>query len=116
MAAAGVDVFAQEVRQRMTDRLHPLAKGLAAVAREAGVAGFGQMMRVLVAETAEADPEWLQEYGIPGTWPTTTRLISAQALLRSSPMQAKLPRGRGRSRASWRWRGWRKRPRVTSRA
>jgi dihydroxy-acid dehydratase len=39
---------------------------LAAVAREAGVAGFGQMMRVLVAETAEADPEWLQEYGIPG--------------------------------------------------
>ena len=39
---------------------------LAAIAREAGVAGFGQMMRVLVAETPEADPEWLREYGVPG--------------------------------------------------
>jgi dihydroxy-acid dehydratase len=39
---------------------------LAAVAREAGVAGFGQMMRVLAAETPEADPEWLREYGVPG--------------------------------------------------
>src|SRR5215216_3815266 len=26
-----------------------------------------------------------QEYGIPGTWPTTMRLTSAQALLRSAP-------------------------------
>jgi dihydroxy-acid dehydratase len=39
---------------------------LAAVAREAGVAGFGQMMRVLAAETPEADPEWLREYRVPG--------------------------------------------------
>jgi dihydroxy-acid dehydratase len=39
---------------------------LAAIAREAGVAGFGQMMRVLAAETPEADPEWLWEYGVPG--------------------------------------------------
>ena len=39
---------------------------LAAVAREAGVAGFGHMMRVLAAETPEADPEWLREYGVPG--------------------------------------------------
>jgi dihydroxy-acid dehydratase len=39
---------------------------LAEIAREAGVAGFGQMMRVLAAETPEADPEWLREYGVPG--------------------------------------------------
>jgi dihydroxy-acid dehydratase len=39
---------------------------LAAIAREADVAGFGQMMRVLAAETPEADPEWLREYGVPG--------------------------------------------------
>jgi dihydroxy-acid dehydratase len=39
---------------------------LAAIAREAGIAGFGQMMRVLAAETPQADPEWLREYGIPG--------------------------------------------------
>jgi dihydroxy-acid dehydratase len=39
---------------------------LAALAREAGVAGFGQMMRILAAETPEADPEWLREYGVPG--------------------------------------------------
>ncbi|HVD43814.1 MAG TPA: dihydroxy-acid dehydratase, partial [Rubrobacter sp.] len=39
---------------------------LAAIAREAGVAGFGQMMRILAAETPEADPEWLREYGVPG--------------------------------------------------
>ena len=39
---------------------------LAAIAREAGVAGFGQMMRVLAAETPEADPGWLREYGVPG--------------------------------------------------
>jgi dihydroxy-acid dehydratase len=39
---------------------------LAAIAQEAGVAGFGQMMRVLAAETPEADPEWLREYGVPG--------------------------------------------------
>jgi dihydroxy-acid dehydratase len=39
---------------------------LAAIAREAGVTGFGQMMRVLAAETPEADPEWLREYGVPG--------------------------------------------------
>jgi dihydroxy-acid dehydratase len=39
---------------------------LAAIARAAGVAGFGQMMRVLAAETPEADPEWLREYGVRG--------------------------------------------------
>jgi dihydroxy-acid dehydratase len=39
---------------------------LAAIAREAGVAGFGQMMRVLAAETPAADPEWLEEYGVSG--------------------------------------------------
>ncbi len=39
---------------------------LAAIAREAGVTGFGQMMRVLAAETPEVDPEWLREYGVPG--------------------------------------------------
>jgi dihydroxy-acid dehydratase len=39
---------------------------LAAIAREAGVAGFGQMMRVLAAETPEADPGWLRENGVPG--------------------------------------------------
>ncbi len=39
---------------------------LAAIAREAGVTGFGQMMRVLAAETPAADPEWLREYGVPG--------------------------------------------------
>jgi dihydroxy-acid dehydratase len=39
---------------------------LAAIAREAGVAGFGQMVRVLTAETPEADPKWVREYGVPG--------------------------------------------------
>ena len=39
---------------------------LAAIAHEAGVAGFDQMMRVLVAETPEVDPEWLREHGVPG--------------------------------------------------
>jgi dihydroxy-acid dehydratase len=39
---------------------------LAAIAREAGVSGFGQMIRVLVSETPQADPEWLREYGVPG--------------------------------------------------
>lgn len=39
---------------------------LAALAREAGVAGFDQMMRVLAPETPEAGPEWLQERGVRG--------------------------------------------------
>jgi dihydroxy-acid dehydratase len=39
---------------------------LAAISREAGIAGFGQMMRVLAAETPAADPEWLEEYGVSG--------------------------------------------------
>jgi dihydroxy-acid dehydratase len=39
---------------------------LAAIAREAGVAGFGHMMRVLAAETPEVHPEWLQEHGVSG--------------------------------------------------
>jgi dihydroxy-acid dehydratase len=39
---------------------------LAAIAREAGLTGFGQMMRVLASETPEVVPEWLQEYGVPG--------------------------------------------------
>jgi dihydroxy-acid dehydratase len=39
---------------------------LAAIAREAGVAGFGQMMQVLAAEIIEVDPEWLREHGVSG--------------------------------------------------
>jgi dihydroxy-acid dehydratase len=39
---------------------------LAAIAREAGVAGFDQMMRVLAAETPEVDLEWLREHGVSG--------------------------------------------------
>jgi len=39
---------------------------LATIAREAGAAGFGQMMRVLAAETSGADPAWLRRYGIQG--------------------------------------------------
>jgi dihydroxy-acid dehydratase len=39
---------------------------LAAIAREAGVAGFDQMMRVLAAETPEVHPEWLREHGVSG--------------------------------------------------
>ena len=39
---------------------------LAALAREAGVAGFDQMIRVLTPETPEVAPEWIREYGIPG--------------------------------------------------
>jgi dihydroxy-acid dehydratase len=39
---------------------------LAAIAREAGVAGFDQMMRVLAVETPEVDPEWLREHGVSG--------------------------------------------------
>ena len=39
---------------------------LATIAREAGVAGFGQMMRVLASETPEAGPEWLREHGVSG--------------------------------------------------
>ena len=39
---------------------------LAAIAREAGVAGFGQMMQVLAAEINEVDPEWLREHGVSG--------------------------------------------------
>src|SRR5215211_3709046 len=39
---------------------------LATIAREAGVTGFGQMMRVLAAETPEVGPEWLREYDVSG--------------------------------------------------
>jgi len=39
---------------------------LAAIAREAGVDGFGQMMRVLASEAPEAGPEWLREHGVSG--------------------------------------------------
>jgi dihydroxy-acid dehydratase len=39
---------------------------LAAIAREAGVVGFDQMMRVLAAETREVHPEWLREHGVSG--------------------------------------------------
>ena len=38
---------------------------LAAVAREAGVAGFSQMVRVLAPETPAADPAWTRENGVP---------------------------------------------------
>jgi len=39
---------------------------LAALAREAGVGGFDQMVRVLAPETPEADPEWFRQYGVRG--------------------------------------------------
>lgn len=39
---------------------------LAAVSREAGVAGFSQMIQVLAPETPGADPGWLREHGIGG--------------------------------------------------
>jgi dihydroxy-acid dehydratase len=39
---------------------------LAALAREAGVAGFDQMIRVLAPETPEVAPEWLRDHGVPG--------------------------------------------------
>ena len=39
---------------------------LAALAHEAGVAGFDQMIRVLASETPEVALEWIREYGIPG--------------------------------------------------
>lgn len=39
---------------------------LAAIAREAGVAGFAQMVRVLAPETPEAAHEWLREHGVAG--------------------------------------------------
>jgi dihydroxy-acid dehydratase len=39
---------------------------LSALAREGGVAGFDQMIRVLAPETTEAAPGWLREYGVPG--------------------------------------------------
>ncbi len=38
---------------------------LTALAREADVAGFDQMVRVLVPETSEVAPEWLAEHGLP---------------------------------------------------
>jgi dihydroxy-acid dehydratase len=39
---------------------------LAALAREARVAGFDQMVRVLTPETTEVPPEWLRQHGITG--------------------------------------------------
>jgi dihydroxy-acid dehydratase len=39
---------------------------LAALAREAGVAGFDQMIRVLAPETPEFASEWLRKHGVPG--------------------------------------------------
>jgi dihydroxy-acid dehydratase len=39
---------------------------LAALAREAGVAGFDQTIRVLAPETFEVAPAWLHEHGVPG--------------------------------------------------
>ena len=39
---------------------------LAALAHEADVAGFDQMIRVLAPETPEVAPEWLREHGVPG--------------------------------------------------
>jgi dihydroxy-acid dehydratase len=38
---------------------------LAALAREAGVTGFDQMIRVLAPETPEVVPAWLTEHGVP---------------------------------------------------
>ena len=39
---------------------------LAALAREARVAGFDQMIRVLTPETPEVPPEWLRQHGATG--------------------------------------------------
>jgi dihydroxy-acid dehydratase len=39
---------------------------LAALAREACVAGFDQMIRVLAPETPEVAPEWLRDHGVLG--------------------------------------------------
>ncbi|MDQ3862443.1 MAG: dihydroxy-acid dehydratase [Actinomycetota bacterium] len=39
---------------------------LAALAREAGGAGFDQMVRVLSPETPEVSPDWLREHGVAG--------------------------------------------------
>ena len=74
---------------------------LAAIAREAGVAGFGQMMRVLVAETPEADPEWLREYGVPACshrWAThsTTSPTVAGSLKENLPPAPPAPGERSR--------------------
>ena len=38
---------------------------LSALAREAGVVGFPQMVRVLAPETPASDPAWTREYGVP---------------------------------------------------
>ena len=38
---------------------------LSAVAREAGVVGFSQMVRVLAPETPASDPAWTREHGVP---------------------------------------------------
>lgn len=38
---------------------------LSALAREAGVVGFPQMIRVLAPETPASDPAWTQENGVP---------------------------------------------------
>jgi dihydroxy-acid dehydratase len=38
---------------------------LAALAREAGLVGFDQMIRVLAPEIPEVTPEWLSEHGVP---------------------------------------------------
>ncbi|QIN82317.1 hypothetical protein GBA63_06385 [Rubrobacter tropicus] len=38
---------------------------LSALAREAGVAGFSQMARVLAPETPSTDPGWVAEHGVP---------------------------------------------------
>ena len=39
---------------------------LAALAREASVTGFDQMIQVLAPETPEVPPEWLREHGVSG--------------------------------------------------
>ena len=38
---------------------------LSALAREAGVVGFPQMVRVLAPETPASDPAWTREHGVP---------------------------------------------------
>lgn len=38
---------------------------LSALAREAGVVGFAQMIRVLAPETPASDPAWTREHGVP---------------------------------------------------
>jgi dihydroxy-acid dehydratase len=67
-ASGLVDNFslANALRPRVAAGGRPeLLVHLAALAHEAGVAGFDQMVRVLAPETPEVAPEWLRKYDAP---------------------------------------------------